>query len=561
MDLPNTLIPLATAFGVALIHSCWIGALLYVVVRAVFPLLPSASARHHLAYGALLTLAATFGYTLYMVYDPTPVCENLLITTGWISGPAQPAMTAELSWSEWLAATVAAYAPWLSAIYLFGLLPAVMLLLKDQRRVHALSTTGLHSPPGVWAERLTDELDRHPVTRRVRCYLSDRAGEVMTLGFWSPVIVFPVALTAELTPAMAHTILLHEIAHLRHYDHWLNYPQQFLRAFFFFHPAAHALCRLIDREREHRCDDWVVARCNDRRTYASALVTVARSAHTPRNQLVMSATKTPFSDRIQRLFLGEDHQKDGKFAFSVLLVVLLGAGHLSYNSLGADAGAVDCLEEQNRSARAAWEEYLTLVHQPAETEPTPYQLRKRSDADAWVITPARKAATSPCRARKTVEDLPCIAAPERPESTDDRVLSKYRKAREKYRAARARTAFVPEDLLPKRPCVSTKAPAMPALEPEVGTVIPIGLDTTPAPKVNIILYPTLKSRTPEVAYFIDGVQVSGAEKNVIDPDRIASVTVYKKATDLPQLEVTGYAGAVMIQTRSKSAQDSLAAPR
>ena len=136
-------------------------------------------------------------------------------------------------------------------------------------------------------------------------HLSGLATEVMTLGFWSPIIVVPVALAARLTPAMARTLLLHEIAHLRHYDHLLNYPQQALKVIFFYQPGRpRPRPALSIGSGEHRCDDWVARRCpDDRHTYATALVAAAQLSLT-QNPLAMSATKTNFTTRIHRLFTG-----------------------------------------------------------------------------------------------------------------------------------------------------------------------------------------------------------------------------------------------------------------
>lgn len=350
MDWTTFLLPSATAFGLALLHSLWIGALIYFVVRSAEPLLRSPAARHNLAYAGLLALGAGFILAFHRNFSASPVCENLAATTINLSdfGAIFGTVSREQTWPELAQAALPELAPWLSACYLFGLLPASLLLLRDYRRSVTLQTRGLSEFPLNWANSVSAELLAHPATRRVRCYLSYRAGEVMTIGFWSPVIIFPLALVNSLSPEMARTILLHEIAHLRAWDHWLNYPQQILRTFFFYHPAAHALSRIIDREREHRCDDWVAERCSDRRTYASALVTVARISLYPQNTLVMSASKTPFSSRIQRLFEGETPRR-GHFAFSMFFLGLLTLGHLSFTTLGADAGAVKCLEELSKS--------------------------------------------------------------------------------------------------------------------------------------------------------------------------------------------------------------------
>ncbi|MEO0732951.1 MAG: M56 family metallopeptidase [Bacteroidota bacterium] len=525
MDLTTTLLPYATAFGLAILHSLWIGALLYTSVRALLPLLPGPVARHHLAYGALLLLAGGFAAAFYLNYDASPACENLaavaiLPFSGTELQLPVLAVAPELSWTEWLQQSLPDLAPWLSLAYLVGLLPAAVLLLRDQERVWELRRNGLSALPASWAVSLGEELARHPATRRVKCYLSARAGEVMTLGFWHPVVVFPVALVNELTPEMARTILLHELAHLRHYDHWLNYPQQILRTFFFYHPAAYALCQLIDREREHRCDDYVTGCCGDRRTYATALVTVARSSHIPPNNLVMSATKTPFSSRIQRLFIGDDRRKDGRFAFSVLLVLLIGAGHLSFTYLGADASAGDCLGEQK-----------TTLAAPVITE-----------------TPAPK----PCSPIP-----PCSDAPQPPASDNVQALAAYERAVERYvevqekisstRQERRARAITPIAALPvtqvKKPCPQRRA------------LPQVRVDTLPPAKSDQI---KISPSGTDIAFYIDGVRLEpGMGLDVIAPKDIKAISVFKTEEEFAVRNLVGYNGIIDITTKDGNWSASL----
>jgi beta-lactamase regulating signal transducer with metallopeptidase domain len=612
MELTTTLLPFATAFGLALLHSLWIGAVLYVGVKALFPLLSSPAARHNISYGALLALTAAFGLTFYFVYDPEPVCKNLLASGQSLSGLQllASAKEADIGWSEWLQREVPGIAPWLSVIYLAGLIPAIFFLVRDQERVLHMKNDGLSALPNSWAARLGDELNRHLATRRVRCYLSDRVGEVMTLGFWSPVIVFPVALVNELTPEMAHTILLHEIAHLRNYDQWLNYPQQFIRAFFFFHPAVHALCRLIDQEREHRCDDWVAARCEDRRTYASALVTVARSSHIPPNNLVMSATKTPFSQRIQRLFLGEDNQADRNFAFSMLLVVLLGAAHLSYANWGADAGAANCLEEQEMENAELTAQLPLLLLRQSTSAHTEYRLSKLNPSGnyRWMVTEQSEAAlNTPCPTRKTIDQLPYIAAPEPPESSNPRAQEQYERAQRKYEAMQEQTRpakwmsdHLFTQLVPEIPEIVFPMPL------QLGSIEKVTLQNIPCPssldknKVKStttverkqqpkVKAPRSEQKTPvteqrltaiiqeprteqlsefteiddvqdQIAYFVDGKRVEANCTNAMSLELIESVGVIKGDAEMVMMGLEGYEGTIMVTTKKDPLAEAEASP-
>ncbi len=511
MDFNTLWLPTATAFGLALLHSLWIGAIIYALVRTCLPLLPSAGARHNLAYGGLLLLAVGFMTAFYRNFDYTPVCEDVagasisLVDLG-INLAAAPA---EKSSIEVVSELLPNFAPWLSLIYLFGLIPAALYLLRDQRRVQFLRSAGLTELPTAWSATVAEELQQHPATKKVTTYLSRYAGEVMTLGFWSPVIVFPIALANALSPEMARTILLHEIAHLRHYDHWLNYPQQFLRTLFFYHPAAHGLCRIIDREREHRCDDWVAARCQDRRTYATALVTVARTSINPTNTLVMSATKTPFSSRIQRLFQGEE-QRGGHAVFSLMFISLLAIGHLSFSTMGADAGAVDCFEEQEKDSAV-------------ETPVTTAVVIEQS-------TPAITLTASPAAA--PIADEPTEAAPA------------------------ATINFIADEDYFMGTVVIEATSTIPAITPlprrMVNTVSP--LDTVPpaakgAPaKQNIRIR---DSGDKQPLFILDGTPLDGSlDDYELDPSNIKSISVFKGASAIEKFGPSGANGVVDITTKN-----------
>lgn len=535
MDLSTLLLPTATAFGLALLHSLWIGALVYALIRTVLPALRSAGARHNLAYGGLLAIGAGFAVAFYRNFDYAPICENLIASSASFSdiGLNFTTIIKDKTAMEAIQELIPGFAPWLSMIYLFGLLPAAAYLLRDQRRIQFLRTTGLDALPQSWSERLGDELSRHPATRKVVCYLSDQAGEVMTLGFWSPVIVFPIALVNTLTPEMARTILLHEIAHLRHYDHWLNYPQQFLRTFFFYHPAIHGLCRLIDREREHRCDDWVADRCNDRRTYATALVAVARTSITPSNTLAMSASKTPFSSRIQRLFQGEEKQ-NGNFGFSLLFIALLAAGHLSFTSMGADAGAVDCLGEQSAATTPAEPEMHTIVVDTDGNEINVPNLDHLKDAGIDISTLRYEAAPNDSPNDSPAEELKIeVTAP-----------GKVSLSGNIDQASEA-------DILRARKMIV--ANALPFF-PRINKVCTMAADTTPPAKKQVTkvrLNPDGSVQNNPL-FIVDGVQRDMSLENIeidLDPSDIKSISVFKNQEAIDLYGQDGANGVIVITTK------------
>ncbi len=98
------------------------------------------------------------------------------------------------------------------------------------------------------------------------------------IGFLKPIVVIPSWALQELSPTELHSILIHELAHLRRWDDWTNLAQQILKALLFFHPAVWWIQSQLALEREMACDDAVLAETGNPRGYAKCLVSMAEKS-------------------------------------------------------------------------------------------------------------------------------------------------------------------------------------------------------------------------------------------------------------------------------------------
>ena len=119
------------------------------------------------------------------------------------------------------------------------------------------------------------------------------------------------------------SVLAHELAHLRRYDHIVNLVQRVIESFLFFHPAIWWISRKIRDEREHCCDDLVIACGAVPLDYARSLLRVAElsrvNSRTARRQSQGSFTAvsllatgdrpSTLRQRIARM-LGGDNEMD-----------------------------------------------------------------------------------------------------------------------------------------------------------------------------------------------------------------------------------------------------------
>ncbi len=128
---------------------------------------------------------------------------------------------------------------------------------------YASATSTLPNASRMWRRRLaqicsTQELDRPSV-----------------IGFFSPRILIPAWLLAQLTAEELQQIVLHETEHLRRGDDWTNLFQKLCLVLFPLNPALWWIERRLCQEREMACDDGVVKATRAPRAYATCLASLA----------------------------------------------------------------------------------------------------------------------------------------------------------------------------------------------------------------------------------------------------------------------------------------------
>ena len=171
---------------------------------------------------------------------------------------------------------------------------------------------------------------RHP--RKVSVALSRQVSVPVAIGFLKPMILLPAWTMSELSPEELNSILIHELAHLGRWDDWTNLGQKIVRALLFFHPAVWWIDHQLSFEREMACDDHVLSRMENPRTYAECLVAVAEKSLLRRGLGLAQAAVRGMRQTSRRVFeiLAANHPRTPRVwkpavglvaAFSVLAVV------------------------------------------------------------------------------------------------------------------------------------------------------------------------------------------------------------------------------------------------
>ena len=289
---------LLAVLATALLHSLW----LFIVVTGLGYLLAGTLKEAHQRYTAylltLLALPLAFGTLLLLAWwnvtgagfqavsavEEFGSTATLLLT----DGPSQSGLS--LHWMDYLALA-----------YLIGLTVFAGVRIYQYGITLRLRNGG-ELPGQEWLS-LFDRVRAKVVPgREVRWKITARVRQVLVVGVFRPVILFPVGLLVRLTPAEVEAILLHELHHVRRYDILWNSAQLLVVSLFFYHPLVYWLSHRIDREREYVCDDAASA-TTGQQTYARALVRVARFSLPSKTTYTMSAVdQRTLTSRVQRLF-------------------------------------------------------------------------------------------------------------------------------------------------------------------------------------------------------------------------------------------------------------------
>ncbi len=140
--------------------------------------------------------------------------------------------------------------------------------------------------------------------RDVRICVSDEITVPVAVGIFDAMILLPSDLVHELEPKDLDRVLLHELAHVRRSDDWVNLFERVVQAVFFFSPAIYWICRQTDLEREVACDDWVLEQSADNVPYARCLAKIVEMTQWPHHAVAapgVFVTRKSMSIRIERL--------------------------------------------------------------------------------------------------------------------------------------------------------------------------------------------------------------------------------------------------------------------
>ena len=161
---------------------------------------------------------------------------------------------------------------WMAGVTLFSLRLFRGFILTSRMR-HA----NLFPLPSGWQESADNLARKLKIGRYIRIKGSYAITTPMVIGYFSPVILFPLSAVSGLNYHELEAVLVHELAHIRRHDFVFICLQQVAETLLFYHPVTWLLTSFLDKEREKCCDDVAVSLTNNSIPFAKAITLMESS--------------------------------------------------------------------------------------------------------------------------------------------------------------------------------------------------------------------------------------------------------------------------------------------
>ena len=218
--------------------------------------------------------------------------------------------------------------PFIAVLYLIFFGWHIVKFVFSYRLTQNLRTNNLVKMPAVnriFVEELTTLFSLH---KKVKIYISRNIKCPLTIGFFKPLILIPVAAVNHLTKEQMEAVILHELAHIKRADYLFYLLQCVIEKVFFFNIFSRMLNNIIERERENACDDWVLQFKYNSYHYAEALLKLGKLQASSLAMAASGKKENMLLYRIKRLI--HNNEKNTAYEYTALrfsfltLIIALG---------------------------------------------------------------------------------------------------------------------------------------------------------------------------------------------------------------------------------------------
>lgn len=377
------------ASGWTLVHSLWQGALVALFFGLILLFMRKASSRTRYLAGmsALVLIVVLSVFTFVQLYNNvdegatkaaavtsvsmTPVGDSAGEPVKMTAGKA--AVAGGVSWFERVGVFfqdyVTPHLPLMVAIWLLGILVSTLRFIGGVAYNHRLRVYRNKEVSADWNERLNRLCARAGINKTVGLLESSMIKAPVVIGYIKPVVLLPVGMASGIPVQQLEALLAHELAHISRNDYLLNIVQQWVDAFYFFHPGVRWVSSFVRMERENCCDDFAVELSGDSVNFARALSSAIDYSHVqkaPALAMALAGRGKQVLKRVKRVLRPQPTApkfSEGALTAGILMLFLvfgaagveasLGLGHHAPLPLAAMSSAIGYSADNNLSFSTA----------------------------------------------------------------------------------------------------------------------------------------------------------------------------------------------------------------
>jgi beta-lactamase regulating signal transducer with metallopeptidase domain len=164
---------------------------------------------------------------------------------------------------------------YISIIYLSVIALLIIKLIFNYKQTQSLTYLQIQKINAEWRLFVKQTAALLGIKKEVKVFFSNMVSTPMTIGFFKPIILIPLASLNKLSSYQMEAVLLHELAHIKRYDYIINIGLCFINIILFFNPFSHLFKMHLQNERENSCDDWVLQFKYNSKIYSEALLQIA----------------------------------------------------------------------------------------------------------------------------------------------------------------------------------------------------------------------------------------------------------------------------------------------
>ena len=305
--------------GWTLAHSLWqlllVAGILWLLFR--IEAFKSPQRRYSLGLSALFVILCLFTGTFIYEYELNnlPIGQGIVVPVNALA--SEKSAVNALSFPEILSRKIEGALPYMVYFWLTGVMVYFFRHAGNFVALQQLKARAEEKVPQALIQSANKIKQQFAIQFPVDFKLSREIRVPITYGILKPVILIPIGLMVQLSPAQLEAIIAHELAHIRRHDFAINLVQAALEILFFYHPAFWWINTLVKEAREHVADDMAIASGVKSIDLAHALAMVANQATEQSPELAMAAhsSKFPLLNRIKRM-LGKE---PAQFSYSPLI--------------------------------------------------------------------------------------------------------------------------------------------------------------------------------------------------------------------------------------------------